>query len=310
MNPGLPFIYKEEKVIFVHNSFERKRNLAGYLFVLPSLTVFLVFVFAPLIVSIVFSVFKFDMMFNNFTFARLENYSKMFLDERFWNSLHNTLYYTAATVVVQVALALLVAIAISKKLAINSVFKGVFFIPSICSMTIISIIWSFLLNKDIGVVSYYLSLIGINVIDWLNDPVWAMPAVIIVSIWRNFGLSMVILLAGIDGIPDVYYEASEIDGAGKIKQFFKITLPMLIPTVGFVVITTMIGSFQVFDQIFVMTRGGPLFKTETVVQYIYHVGFESFDLPVACAIAEVLLVILLAVTALMFKVQRNMERNI
>lgn len=294
----------------MQDSFERKRSLVGYLFILPSFTIFLVFVFIPMIVSIFFSLFKFDMMFNNFTFAKLDNYTKMFQDERFWNSLHNTLYYTVATVIVQVSLALLVAVAISKKIKINAVFKGVFFIPAISSMTIISIIWSFLLNKDIGAVSYYLSLVGINVIDWLNDPVWALPAVIIVSIWRNFGLSMVILLAGIDGISDVYFEASEIDGAGKIKQFFKITLPMLIPTIGFVVITTMIGSFQVFDQVFVMTRGGPLFATETVVQYIYHVGFESFDLPFACAIAEVLLVIILVITAVMFKVQRNMERDI
>lgn len=294
----------------MHDSFERKRNLAGYIFILPSLIIFLVFVFVPLIVSIVFSLFKFDMMFNNFTFVKLSNYIKMFQDERFLNSLSNTLYYTAATVVVQVVLALLIAVAISKKIGINSVFKGVFFIPAICSMTIISIIWSFLLNKDIGIISYYLNFLGINVVDWLNDPTWAMPAVIIVSIWRNFGFSMVILLAGIDGIPDVYYEASEIDGAGRIKQFFKITLPMLVPTIGFVVITTMIGSFQVFDQVFVMTRGGPLFKTETVVQYIYNVGFESFDLPYACAIAEVLLVIILVITALMFKVQRNMERDI
>lgn len=277
---------------------------------MPSLIIFLVFVFVPLIVSIVFSVFKFDMMFNNFTFVKLSNYAKMLQDDRFLGSLGNTLYYTAATVIVQVALALLIAVAISKKNGINSVFKGVFFIPSICSMTIISIIWSFLLNKDIGIISYYLGFLGINVVDWLNDPTWAMPAVIIVSIWRNFGFSMVILLAGIDGISDAYYEASEIDGAGKIIQFFKITLPLLVPTIGFVVITTMIGSFQVFDQVFVMTRGGPLFKTETVVQYIYNVGFESFNLPYACAIAEVLLVMILAITALMFKVQRNMERDI
>lgn len=293
----------------MHDTFERKRNLTGYLFIFPSIAIFFVFVFIPLIVSVVFSLHKFDMMFNNFTFVKLSNYAKIFKDERFWNSLANTLYFTLAVVIAQITLALIVAVAIAGKNKINSLLKAVYFIPAICSMTIISIIWSFLLNKDIGIIPYYLSFIGIRVADWLNDPVWALPAVIIVSIWKSFGLSMVILLAGLDGIPDMYYEASDIDGAGKLRKFFNITLPLLIPTIGFVVITTMIGSFQVFDQVFVMTRGGPLFKTETVVQYIYHTGFEVFDLAYACAIAEVLLLIILVVTALLFKVQKNLEER-
>ena len=294
----------------MNDTFERKRNMTGYLFILPSIAIFFIFVLIPLVVSVVFSLYNFDMMFNNVIFVKLSNYIKMLHDERFWNSLANTLYFTIAVVTVQITLALFVAVAIANKNKINTVLKAVYFIPAVCSMTIISIIWSFLLNKDIGIISYYLSFIGIRVVDWLNNPDWALPAVIIVSIWKNFGLSMVILLAGLDGIPDMYYEASDMDGAGKLKKFFHITLPMMIPTIGFVVITTMIGSFQVFDQVFVMTRGGPLFTTETVVQYIYHTGFVVFDLPYACAVAEVLLLIILVITAFLFKIQRNMERNL
>jgi multiple sugar transport system permease protein len=226
------------------------------------------------------------MMGNNIKFANTGNYLKLFNDERFWNSLINTLYYTAASVPLQVLTALLVSVAINTKSKYNALLKSIYFLPAICSMTVISIIWSFLLDKDIGIISYYLSLIGVDTIAWLKDPVWAMPTIILVSVWKTFGFNMVILLAGLQGISESYYEAADMDGAGKVRQFFSITLPMLMPTLGFVIITSIINSFQVFDQVFVMTRGGPLFKTETIVQYIYHVGFEVFNLGYASAAAE------------------------
>lgn len=281
----------------------------AYLFILPSMIIFTVFVLIPLIVSIVFSIYNFDMMGNNLKFMGLGNYTKLLQDNRFWNALINTFYFTGGTVPLLLITALLLAVAVNAKTRLNTVLKSVFFIPAICSMTIISIVWSFMLDKDIGIISYYLSLVGINSIAFLKDPVWAMPTIILVSVWKTTGYNMVILLAGMQGISDSYYEAADIDGAGKVKQFFSITLPMLMPTIGFVAITSVINSFQVFDQVFVMTKGGPLFKTETIVQYIYHQGFEVFDMGFASAAAEVLLVIILSVSLIMLKSLRKNEES-
>lgn len=289
--------------------FVNNQERVGYFFVLPSMLVFLVFVLVPLLISILFSVYSFDMMGNNIKFLGFGNYIKLFADERFWNSLYNTVYYTIGSVPFLVLIALLTAVALSAKTQYNAVLKSIFFLPAICSMTVISIVWAFLLDKDIGIISYYFSLIGIDTIASLKDPVWAMPTIIGVSIWKTFGFNMVILLAGLQGISESYYEAADIDGASKIKQFFSITLPMLMPTLGFVTITSIINSFQVFDQVFVMTRGGPLFKTETVVQYIYHMGFEVFDLGYASAAAETLFVIILIVSLAMLKSLRENEKS-
>lgn len=289
--------------------FSNNPGKVAYLFILPSMIIFTAFVLIPLLVSIVFSVLSFDMMGNNAKFLGLGNYAKLLGDNRFWNALSNTLYFTGGTVPFLLILALLIAVAINAKTKYNAVLKSVFFIPAIGSMTILSIVWSFMLDQDIGIISYYFSLIGINTIAFLKDPIWAMPTVIIVSIWKTFGFNMVILLAGMQGISGSYYEAADIDGAGRVKQFFSLTLPMLMPTIGFVAITSVINSFQVFDQVYVMTRGGPLFKTETIVQYIYHQGFEVFDMGYASAAAEILLVIILSVSLIMLKSLRNNEES-
>lgn len=285
------------------------KKRVGYLFILPSLTIFIVFVFVPMIVTVFLSFFSLDLMGGNLRFIDFDNYLKLFKDERFWNSLINTVYYVFATVPVQVLIAILVAVAISRKSRSNNLLRSIYFLPAIASMTVISIIWTFLLDNDIGIITYYLSFLGIRTIGWLKDPDWAMPAIIIVSIWKTFGFNMVILLAGLKGIPDNYYEAAQMDGANNKTQFFSITLPLLMPTIGFVSITSVISSFQVFDQVFIMTRGGPLFKTETLVYYIYTRGFEAHNLGYASAIAQVLFIIILFCSVFMVKSLRKNEGN-
>ena len=250
-------------------SLERKRERAGLYFVLPSMTIFTVFVFIPLIIAFIFSFFKFDMMFQNFQFQKLGNYAKLASDKKFWNALFNTVYYTAFTVPVQIGLALVTAVAVKRKGWLNGFFKSVYFIPAICSMTIVSILWSFLVNPDIGMFCYWAKLLGFNPINVLSSPTWAMPTVILVSVWKNFGFNMVILLAGLNGIDESYYEAANIDGATGFQKFRGITIPMLMPTLSFTVVNCIIGSFQVFDQVYIMTKGGPLFKTQTLVPVSY-----------------------------------------
>lgn len=291
------------------SSLGKARERAGFLFVLPSMTVLTIFVFIPLIVAFVFSFFRFDMMFNNFEFLKLDNYIKLFQDGRFFNALWNTIYYTVCTVPLQILISLIVAILVKKQTWFNGLCKTAFFIPAICSMTVISIIWSFLINKDIGVFSYWLQQLGFDTVDLLNSPVWAMPTVILVGLWKNLGFYMVILLAGLNGIDPSYYEAADIDGAGSFQKFRRITIPMLMPTLSFTVVNCIIGSFQVFDQVYIMTKGGPLFKTQTLVQLIYSTAFESFDMGYASTIAVALFVITFIVSVITFGRMTREEKN-
>lgn len=279
---------------------------AGLLFVTPTMLIFTVFVFVPLIISFVFSFLKFDMMFNNIEFQGAANYLKLVTDQKFWNAMGNTLYYTLGTVPLQVLVALITAVALKKNSKINTFFKSVFFLPSIVSMTVISIIWSFLLDPDIGMFPYWLSFLGVEPMALLKSPVWAMPTIILVSIWKSFGFNMVILIAGLQGVPDSYYEAADIDGASGMRKFMKITVPMLMPTLSFTVVNSIISSFQVFDQIYVMTKGGPLFKTQTVVQLIYSAAFDSFNMGYASTIAIALFIITFVVSLFTF---RRMQRG-
>lgn len=280
---------------------------AGRMFLAPSMTIFALFVFIPLIASFVFSLLKTNLMFKNMTFVGLANYTKMFSDERFWNALGNTVYYTVCVVPLQVILSLLVAVALKQQTRFNNFLKSVYFLPAICSMTVISIVWSFLLNKDISIIGYYLNQIGIHMPDLLNSPKYAMPTVIGVGLWKNLGFNMVILIAGLQGISDTYYEAAELDGASPWVKLTRITVPMLMPTLTFVTVNSVISSFQIFDQVYVMTQGGPLFKTETVVQYIYNNAINKSDIGYASAVAVVMLLLTLSVSLLLFKYMRQDE---
>lgn len=291
-------------------SLEKKREMAGLFFVMPSMIIFTVFIFIPLIIAFVFSFLKFDMMFNNIEFQKLENYIKLLRDGRFWNALLNTLYYTVFTVPLLIGLALLVAVMIKKKGWFSSFCKSVYFIPAICSMTIVSIVWSFLVNPDIGMFSYWFKLLGFEPINVLNSPKWAMPTVILVGVWKNFGFNMVILLAGLNGIDESYYEAADMDGARSGQKFMKITVPMLMPTLSFAVVNCIIGSFQVFDQVYVMTKGGPLFKTQTLVQLIYSTAFDSFNMGYASTIAVALFLITFIISVFTFKTMTKGEEDL
>ena len=277
---------------------EKVQARAGRLFIAPSMTVFTLFVFIPLIASFVFSVWKTELMFRKMYFVGFSHYAKMLADSRCWNALGNTVYYTVCVVPAQVILALLVAVALKRQTRVNNFFKSVYFLPAICSMTVIAIIWSFLLNKDISIIGYYLNKIGIKMPDLLNNPKLAMPTVIGVGIWKNLGFNMV---------SDTYYEAADIDGASSWVKLTRITIPMLMPTLTFVTVNSVISSFQIFDQVYVMTQGGPLFKTETVVQYIYTNAITKSNIGYASAVAVVMLIITLSASLLLFKYMKQDE---
>lgn len=274
---------------------------AAYLFIAPALILLFVFTIVPLLSTLVISVLNMDVFLKVSGFASFEHFKRIWEDDRFWNALRNTFYFAAVEVPIQVTLALLVAVFVSKNTAFRKFLRSAFFLPSICSFTAIGIVWSFLLDPQTGMYPYYLSVLGLPRLEFLRDPVLAMPSVIVMTVWKSFGYTMVILVAGLQGIPQSYYEAAELDGAGKARQFFSITVPNLIPSLSFCIITTTIAALQVFDQIFVTTQGGPLFKTETLVAYIYNVGFKMapYDLGYASAISVTLFTMIMVIALVM-----------
>lgn len=278
-----------------------KQRRAAFFFLLPSMLVLTLFVFWPILNSLWLSFHHWSLLDADHSFAGLSNYTKLMQDERFWNSVRQTIYFTAGSVPLGIVLSLLLALLCNQPLKGMSFFKAVYFLPVITSFAVISIIWSFLMDPDIGLLSYYLKMIGFPANGWLRSATWAMPAVIMVAIWKNVGFNMVIFLAGLQSISVSLYEAAKIDGANAFQRFWRVTVPSLRHTLMFVFIISIIASFQVFDQVYVMTRGGPLNSTETIVYYIYHQGFELLDMGYASAIAWILFVFVFLITLMQLK---------
>jgi multiple sugar transport system permease protein len=278
--------------------FFRKPEGAAYLFILPACLTLLLFIVAPLVMAMAISCLDLTIFLNSPMFVGLGNFKRLVADPRFWNALKNTFVFLVFQMPLQVILGLLAAAFLSENSPYKKTLRSIYFLPTVCSLTAMGIVWSFLLDPNVGMIPYYLEQLGLPKMLFLRDPKMAMPSVIAMTAWKNFGMTMVIFVAGIQGIPRSYYEAAELDGAVVARRFFAITVPLLVPTIGFCVITNTIGSLQVFDQIYVMTGGGPLFSTETLVLYIYDVGFKSqpFELSYASALAVVLFILIMAIS--------------
>jgi multiple sugar transport system permease protein len=292
----------------IRDEFRSPQARAGVMFVLPSMIILGIFVFWPILQSFLLSLQAWRFGSDEVTWVGLENYTRLFGDARVLGAFRNTLYYTAVTVPVTLLIALLVALALNERVPGRGLLRGAFFLPVIASFAIVAIIWRFLLNPDIGQLAYWSTQLGIPVQNWLRDARYAMTAIIAVSIWKSVGFNMVILLAGLQGIPNTYYEAAKVDGANRLQRFWYITMPLLRPTWIFVLITSIIAAFQVFDQAWVMTpRGGPLFSTETMVTYIYYQGIELIDISYASTIGVVLFVVVFVLTLVQLRVLRFRE---
>ncbi|NEY20789.1 sugar ABC transporter permease [Bacillus ginsengihumi] len=273
-------------------------NHAAYLFILPSFLILILFVFVPLIGTFILGFFDINIFFTNTKYVGLENFITFFHDSRALNAFKNTLYFTILETPVQVVVGLIMAALLAKNTVFNKFSRSIYFIPVVCSLTSIGIIWSMLLDPNIGAIPYLLSKFGMPTPQFFRDPHQAMPTIVALTVWKNFGVTMMILMAGIQGISQSYYESAEIDGATKFQQFYKITIPQILPSLGFCILTNLIGSLQVFDQVYITTNGGPEFKTETAVQYIYSRGFSApYQLGYASAISAILF-ILIAILAI------------
>ncbi|TDC48037.1 sugar ABC transporter permease [Jiangella ureilytica] len=277
------------------SSIERRRTRAALLFLLPAFSVLGVFVFWPMISALITS-FTNDRYLDTVDWVGFANYQRLLDDDRFWTALENTAVYTLVTAPVSVLLALGLALLLNQRLPARGLLRAAIFLPWVISLGISAIAWSALIDPQIGMLTSWLSSLGISIGDGLRDPSVAMPAVMLVGIWRNVGFFMVMYLAGLQQIPQHLKEAALLDGASSAQRFRHVTWPLLANTTMFVVVIAAIFAFQAFDQIYVMTGGGPFFQTETLVMLIYGTAVLDYDLGYATAISWVLVAIVLTLS--------------
>lgn len=268
------------------------------------MVIFGVFTLLPVAIALYLSLTNYD-VFTRLDWVGGANYQDVFDDEFFWRALINTTTYTAWTIPLSMAIGLGLALLLNQKLRGLGIYRTIYYVPVVTSMVAVAMIWIQLFDPLYGVISNSLDAIGIRGIDWLGDPNLAMPSVIVVSVWKVIGWNMLIYLAGLQGIPEYLKEAAAIDGANRWQSFFKITLPLLQPTTFFIFVTSLIGAFQVFDQVYVMTGGGPANATTTLVHQIYNAAFKALDMGYAAAMSFVLFGIILLISLLSMRAIRG-----
>jgi multiple sugar transport system permease protein len=279
-----------------------KASTAGWVFAAPALSVIAVFFALPVFAAFALSLTDFDIYalanLDNLRFVGLRNYLDLLHNPLFWQALGNTLYFVVVGVPVSIALSLGAALLLHSKLGwFKPFFRTAYFAPVVTTVVAVAVIWRYLFHTKYGLVNWGLSYLGIDPVDWLGDPHWAMPTIILFAAWKNFGYNMIIFLAGLQAIPEDLYEAARIDGASRWRQFLHVTLPMLGPTLLLVGILTLSGYFQLFAEPYVMTQGGPLQSSVSVLYLMYEEGFKWWNLGNASAVAFLLFVLMSVVTS-------------
>jgi multiple sugar transport system permease protein len=284
----------------------------AYLFLLPSFAGFLLFVVIPVVAALVLSFFEWNLLTQP-QFAGVGNYSQLLTQDRIFRTvLANTLYFTATIVPLQLAFGLILAIALNQSIRGVQIYRLIYFMPVVTTIVAAALVFQWIFNRDFGILSAWIwglaevTGLPIQPPDWLNSTFWAKPAVVILTLWKNTGFTMVIYLAGLQSIPRELYDAAEVDGASAWHRFRYVTFPMVSPTTFFLMVIQMIGAFQLFSEAFVMTRGGPAQATLTIVYYIYQVAFQlSNRMGKAAAIAWVLFFFIFLLTFLQTRLQRR-----
>ncbi|WP_313129728.1 carbohydrate ABC transporter permease [Anaerocolumna sp.] len=285
---------------------EKKEWAAAYIFIAPLVIGIFVFYIYPFIQNFWFS-FNDVNRFNISTFTGLENYKNLIKDKELYRTLGNTIKYVIITVPVGICLSILIATLLNAKIRGTSIYRTIYFLPSVTMSVAIALVWKWMYNGEFGILNNILNVFGIEGQNWLSNPKTALYMVMIVGIWMSVGYNMIILLAGMQGISKSYYEAAAIDGAGPVKQFFKITIPMLTPTIFFVMITSIIGGFQVFDTIYMMIGKTSLAyeSTQTLVMMFYRYAFDYGQKGYAAAISIVIFAIIMLITIFQFVMQKK-----
>jgi len=292
----------------------RSEALAGWLFAAPALAVIAIFFGLPVAAGFALSVTDFDIYAigdpDLVRMVGLANYRTLFSDPLFWQALRNTAYFVLMGVPLTVATALTAALGVTAGVTrFKSIFRTVYFAPVVTTLVAVAVVWRYLYHPRFGLINGFLAWFGLDPIAWLADPRWAMPAIVVLAVWKNFGYTMIIFVAGLQAIPEQLYEAARLDGASAWQRFRHITLPGLAPTTTFVTVITVIGYFQLFAEPYVMTSGGgPANATLSVVLYMFKEGFRWWNIGYAAAVAFVLFWIILGVTLVQIALRRRGER--
>jgi multiple sugar transport system permease protein len=286
------------------------RTRAALVLAGPALLVIGVFFFVPVAASLLLSVTDFDIYalahLSALRFVGLDNYAALLADPLFWRAMRNTFYFVLVGGPLSIAVSLGAAILLDARVGRwKGFFRTVYFLPVTTTIVAVAVVWRYLYHPRYGLLNQALAALGFAPIDWLGDPAWSMPAIILMAVWKNFGFNMIVLLAGLQAIPERLYEAASLDGAGPWRRFTAITLPMLAPTLGFVTLLTAIGYFQFFAEPYVMTQGGPAGSTRSVVLLMYEEGFRWWNLGRASAVAFLLFLVILAATSLQLRLRRS-----
>ena len=292
----------------------RAEARAGLAFVAPALGLIVLFFVVPVVAGFLLAATDFDIYgigdLSTARFVALSNFTALLHDPVFWQALGNTFYFVLVGGPLSVGVSLGAALLVNARLArFKGVFRTVYFAPVVTTMVAVAVVWRYLYHPRFGLLNQLLALVGLPDVNWLGDPRWAMPAIILMAVWKNFGYNMIIFVAGLQGIPTTLYEAARVDGAGPWQQFRRITVPALRPMLVFVGVITMIGYFQLFTEPYVLTggTGGPLNATLSLVMYMYKQGFRWWNIGFAAAVALVLFFIILAGTLVQMRLQRERE---
>jgi multiple sugar transport system permease protein len=291
-----------------YNVLKRREAMIAYLFIAPTLIGFLLFVVGPMLIGIGISFFKWNLLTPP-VFVGLENYTRLFSGDARLGTIYGTTVRLALQVIIcNVGFGLFFAVLLDRKMpnVLRNFFRLSYFFPFVVSGAAVAIIWTFLFNKDLGPLNYYLGLLGVSErINWLLSSAWSPVAIVITDVWKNVGFYILVFLGGLQGISRDYYEAAEVDGATGWQQFRSITVPLLTPTILFLLVISVIGALQIFDQPNILTSGGPGDATRTIVMYIYEQGFKFFDMGYASTLALSLFVIILILTIIQFRLSRR-----
>ncbi len=286
------------------NELANSEKFAGWVFIFPALLGTIIFIIIPVFCSFGLSFTKWDLL-NPIKFVGFENYRLLFQEPLFFKILLNTIVFALSTSLFGVIFPLILACILNSKIRGSEFYKTAYFLPFITPMIVIGIVWQWIFDPNIGILNQVLQLH----INWLYDTHFAMPALIIVSVWKLIGYNMIIFLSSLSSISQSMFEAAKIDGANSVQTFFNVTVPLLSPSIFFVVIITAISSFQIFDLIYLMTQGGPLDSTNVLVYAIYKNAFEYFNVGKASAIAYVLFVIILVLTLIQWNLRKKLVYN-
>lgn len=286
---------------------EHREWLLFALFIGPNLFLFTIFTYWPLIYNVYLSMVRWDFLRPAMPFVGLQNYIAAFSDLRFWNIIWQTATFTVWSVGLTLVLGLLLALLLNQPLHYRNTARAVVFAPVVISGAVVAVVWSYIFDPRYGLIDQLLGFFGLDSPNWLADSFWAMPAVIIVYVWKNIGYAVVIYLAGLQNIPRELYDAARVDGAGAWERFWNVTLPGLSPVAFFLSVTSVLTCFQAFDIIRVLTNGGPADATTTLIFHLYELGFVSYDAGKAGVVAVVLFLIMLALTIVQI---RYLERQV